>query len=151
MRKSTIGVVAATLITTSFAAAPALAGAADVQILPDGRVMIVNLEGTTEFCIDPQDRRTCRLLRNRCDFIVADRRNRQVTEPEAISSEAILAYGGPDSLPLLQDNSELVKSFKFGENECGLTQTAKALIQDNRPDNDRPDPDRDPPQSGSPN
>jgi hypothetical protein len=140
-----IALVAAILIATGFAANSALAGAVDVQVLPDGSVMAVNVEGVSEFCIDPQDRRTCRLLKNHCDFIVANPHTRQISEPEPITSEAILAYGGPDSLPLLQDNSELVKSFKFGENECNLTQTAKALIQNDRPDND-PDP-----QPGSPN
>jgi len=144
MNNRNIALVVATLITASFAAGPALSGAADVQILPDGSVMIVNLEGTTEFCLDPQDRSTCRLLKNRCDFIVANKNDRQITEPEPITAEAILLYGGPDSLPLLQDNSELVKSFKFGENECNLVQTAKAFIDNDRPDNDGPEP-------GSPN
>jgi hypothetical protein len=135
--------VAATLIATGFAGNSALAAAVDVQVLPDGSVMAVNVEGVSEFCIDPQDRSTCRLLKNHCDFIVANPHTRQITEPEPISAEAILLYGGPESLPLLQNNEELVKSFKFGENECNLT-LAKAFIPENRPDNDRPD-------SGSPN
>jgi hypothetical protein len=134
-----IALVAVTLMTSSLAAAPALAGAGDFQILPGGKVIFVNLEGTTEFCIDPQDRRTCRVLSNRCDFIVADPQNRQITEPEPISLEAILAHGGPGALPLLQDNSELVRNFTFGANECNLKQTAKAHT------------DNDPPDSGSPN
>lgn len=138
-----ITLVAATLIATGFAANPALAGAVDFQVLPDGSVMAVNIQGVSEFCIDPQDRRTCRLLKNHCDFIVANPHTRQITEPEPISAEAILLYGGPDSLPLLQNNEELVKSFKFGENECNLA-LAKAFIPDNRPDNDGPEP-------GSPN
>jgi hypothetical protein len=135
--------VAATLIATGFAANSALAGAVDIQVLPDGSVMAVNVEGVSEFCIDPQDRSTCRLLKNHCDFIVANRNTRQITEPEPISAEAILLYGGPESLPLLQNNEELVKSFKFGENECNLA-LAKAFIPENRPDNDGPEP-------GSPN
>jgi hypothetical protein len=138
-----ITLVAATLIATGFAANSALAGAVDVQVLPDGSVMAVNVQGVSEFCIDPQDRSTCRLLKNHCDFIVANPNTRQITEPEPISAEAILLYGGPDSLPLLQNNEELVKSFKFGENECNLA-LAKAFIPENRPDNDRPE-------SGSPN
>jgi hypothetical protein len=141
MRNHTL--VAATLIATGFAANAAMASAVDVQVLPDGSVMAVNIQGVSEFCIDPQDRSTCRLLKNQCDFIVANPHTRQITEPEPISAEAILLYGGPDSLPFLQDNKELVKSFKFGENECNLV-LAKAFIPDNRPDNDRPD-------SGSPN
>lgn len=109
--------------------------AAEVQVLPDGSVMVVQLEGTSEFCMNPQDRSTCRLLKNKCDFVVANRNTGQITDPEKISSEAVLAYGGPDSLPILQDNKELLDSFKFGNNECGLTKTAKALIE-NRPDNE---------------
>jgi hypothetical protein len=138
-----ITLIAATLIATGFAASSALAGAVDIQILPDGSVMAVNTEGVSEFCIDPQDRSTCRLLKNHCDFIVANPHTRQITEPEPISAEAILLYGGPESLPLLQDNKELVKSFKFGANECNLS-LAKAFVPENRPDNDRPE-------SGSPN
>jgi hypothetical protein len=141
IRKITL--VAATLFATGFAANSALAGAVDVQVLPDGSVIAVNVEGVSEFCVDPQDRSTCRLLKNHCDFIVANPHTRQITEPEPISAEAILLYGGPESLPLLQNNEELVKSFKFGENECNLT-LAKAFIPNNRPDDDRPD-------SGSPN
>jgi hypothetical protein len=132
MNNRHIAVIGATLITMSFAAGPALS-ADDIQILPDGSVMIVQLEGTSEFCIDPQDRRTCRILENRCDFIVANKKTGQITEPEPISSEAILLYGGPESLPLLKDNSELLGSFKFGNNECNLTQTAKASIQGTQP------------------
>jgi hypothetical protein len=98
----------------------------------------VNIRGTSEFCIDPQDRSTCRVLAKPCDFIVANRATRQITDPETVSSEAVLAYGGPNALPLIQDNRELVSSFKFGGNECGLSKTAKALI-DNRPDNDTPE------------
>ena len=140
-----IALVAATFIATGLTAGPALSGAADVQILPDGRVIFVNLEGTTEVCMDPQDPRTCRLLKNRCDFVVANKKNRQITEPEPISAEAILLYSGPEAVPyFVQEKSELVKSFTFGKNECNLT-LAKALIQDERPDND-PDP-----QPGSPN
>jgi hypothetical protein len=136
-----IGLIAATLITTSFAAGSALAqGAVEAQVLPDGSVMVVNIRGTSEFCIDPQDRSTCRVLAKPCDFIVANRATRQITDPETVSSEAVLAYGGPNALPLIQDNRELVSSFKFGGNECGLSKTAKALI-DNRPDNDEgPEP-----------
>ena len=141
IRKITL--VAATLFATGFAANSALAGAVDVQVLPDGSVIAVNVEGVSEFCVDPQDRSTCRLLKNHCDFIVANPHTRQITEPEPISAEAILLYGGPESLPLLQNNEELVKSFKFGANECNLT-LAKAFIPNNRPDDDRPD-------SGSPN
>jgi hypothetical protein len=134
---------AASFIVAGFAANSAMAAAVDVQVLPDGSVMAVNVEGVSEFCIDPQDRSTCRLLKNHCDFIVANPHTRQITEPEPISAEAILLYGGPESLPLLQNNEELVKSFKFGENECNLT-LAKAFVPQNRPDDDRPD-------SGSPN
>jgi len=141
IRKITL--VAATFFATGFAASSAMAGAVDIQVLPDGSVMAVNVEGVSEFCVDPQDRSTCRLLKNHCDFIVANPNTRQITEPEPISAEAILLYGGPESLPLLQNNEELVKSFKFGENECNLT-LAKAFIPNNRPDDDRPD-------SGSPN
>jgi hypothetical protein len=143
MNNRNIVLSAAILIAAGFAANSALAGAVDVQVLPDGSVIAVNVEGVSEFCIDPQDRSTCRLLKNHCDFIVANKRTRQITEPEPISAEAILLYGGPDSLPLLQNNEELVKSFKFGKNECNLA-LAKAFIPENRPDNDRAEP-------GSPN
>jgi hypothetical protein len=137
-----IVLVAATLITTSFAAGSALSqSAVETTVLPDGSVMVVNIRGTSEFCIDPRDRRTCRLLDKPCDFIVANAATRQITDPEAISPEAILAYGGPDVTPaFLKDNSELVSGFKFGRNECGLTKTVKALI-DSRPDNDNPGPE----------
>ena len=57
--------------------------------------MAVNVEGVSEFCVDPKDRSTCRLLKNHCDFIVANKKTRQITEPEPISAEAILLYGGP--------------------------------------------------------
>ncbi|HKH21915.1 MAG TPA: hypothetical protein VKB53_13785, partial [Gammaproteobacteria bacterium] len=93
IRKITL--VAATLFATGFAANSALAGAVDVQVLPDGSVMAVNIQGVSEFCIDPQDRSTCRLLKNHCDFIVANPHTRQITEPEPVSAEAILLYGGP--------------------------------------------------------
>src|SRR5215208_6313365 len=129
---------AASFIVAGFAANSALAGAVDIQVLPDGSVMAVNVEGVSEFCVDPQDRSTCRLLKNHCDFIVANRKTRQITEPEPISAEAILLYGGPESLPLLQNNEELVKNFKFGANECNLT-LAKAFVPVNRPDDDLPD------------
>jgi len=143
MNNRSIVLRAASFIVAGFAANSAMAGAVDIQVLPDGSVMAVNVEGVSEFCVDPQDRSTCRLLKNHCDFIVANPHTRQITEPEPISAEAILLYGGPESLPLLQNNEELVKSFKFGENECNLT-LAKAFVPQNRPDDDRPD-------SGSPN
>jgi hypothetical protein len=104
--------------------------AAEVQILPGGSVMVVQLEGSTRFCTN---RNTCRTLRNRCDFIVANRGTREITSPERISNEAVLAYGGPAALPILRDNSRLLSSFKFGRNECGLSRSARAQIR-SRPD-----------------
>src|SRR4026209_220008 len=121
MNNRSIVLRAASFIVAGFAANSAMAGAVDIQVLPDGSVMAVNVEGVSEFCVDPQDRSTCRLLKNHCDFIVANPHTRQITEPEPISAEAILLYGGPESLPLLQNNEELVKSFKFSENDCNLT------------------------------
>ena len=64
---------AAILIVAGFAANRYWAGAVDLRVLPDGSVMAVNVEGVSEFCVDPQDRSTCRLLKNHCDFIVAQK------------------------------------------------------------------------------
>jgi hypothetical protein len=94
----------------------------EVQILPDGRVVVVNLEGESEFCIDPKDRRTCRVLSNPCDFIVANRETREITDPKPISDE----YVQPDEFPILRDDSELVGGFKLNVFACGL---AKASAQ----------------------
>jgi hypothetical protein len=94
-------------------------GAAEVQILPDGKVLVLNLHGTSEFCVNPQDRSTCRELDRSCDFIVVDPRTQEISEPEPVSAEAIAFHGGPGALPLVRGD-ELLPDFKFGENECNL-------------------------------
>jgi hypothetical protein len=113
------------LLFTSLAVEPALSqGAAEVQVLPNDKVMILNLQGTSEFCADPQDRTTCRVLERGCDFIVVDPRTKEISEPEPITAEAIAVHGGPGALPLAQGISELLPDFKFGENECNLAQAS---------------------------
>ena len=107
------------------------------------KVLVVRLDhGTSdwEFCVDerdrgcakksgnPQDRScSCRLLQNSCDFIVADPRTGEISEPEPITTEAIAANAGESGLPLLQPtkkNPELLPEFKFGQNECNLKSAA---------------------------
>ena len=90
--------------------------AAEVQIRPDGRVLVVNLEGETEFCIDPKDRKTCRVLANVCDFIVADKESRQITDPQQVSDDLV----DPEEFPILRDDEELLEGFKLGGIGCGL-------------------------------
>src|SRR5688572_1256570 len=90
--------------------------AAEVQIRPDGRVLVVNLEGETEFCIDRKDRTTCRVMSNVCDFIVADKETREITDPRPVSDELV----DPEDLPILRDDEELLEGFKLGGIGCGL-------------------------------
>lgn len=87
-----------------------------MQIRPDGRVLVVNLEGETEFCIDPNDRTTCRVLANPCDFIVADKEKREITDPRPVSDELV----DPEDLPILRDDEDLLEGFKLGGIGCGL-------------------------------
>ena len=100
----------------------------EMQIGPGGQVMVLNVEGESEFCIDPSDRSTCKMLRNSCDFVIADPRTREITDPERVSPEAVIAFGGPDALPLIRDSDQLLPGFKRGQNECGLGKTAKAAV-----------------------
>jgi hypothetical protein len=110
-------------------ATTAIAGVAvvEVQVLPNGQVIIVQVEGESEFCIDPADRSTCRQLTKSCDFVVADRKTRKITDPEPVSAEAVIAIGGVDAFHLMQDPSELTPSFKQG-GACGLDKSVKALV-----------------------
>jgi hypothetical protein len=94
----------------------------EVQILPDGRVIVVQLEGSSEFCTNPNDRRTCRVLNKPCDFIVANGKTGEITDPKQISDEAV----DPDNFPLLRDDKELVEGFNLGGISCGLSNSASA-------------------------
>jgi hypothetical protein len=94
----------------------------EVQILPDGRVIVVQLEGSSEFCTNPKDRRTCRVLNKPCDFVVANGKTGEITDPKQISDEAV----EPDNFPLLRDDKELVEGFNLGGISCGLSNSASA-------------------------
>jgi hypothetical protein len=131
MNNRHIALIIATLITSSFAAttsfaaspapgaATAAGGAAEVQVLPDNKVLVLNLGGITEFCVKLEDPSTCRQLQNACDFIVVDPKTGEISDPEPITPEAVAANVGPKGLPLT-NNEELLPDFKFGENECNL-------------------------------
>lgn len=116
-------------------------GTADeVQILEDGRVIIVHLEGESEFCFDEKDlalredtiaitptadmpvsdRVNCRVLSNPCDFIIADKKKRTISEPKPVSDAAV----DPDTFPILRDDKELVGGFKLNVFGCGLAQAS---------------------------
>jgi hypothetical protein len=143
-----IALITATLITTSFAAGtltiPSFAaspapgaeaapgGAAEVQILPNNKVLVLNLQGTTEFCRSQEDPSTCLLIKDACDFIVVDPMTGEISEPEPITPEAVAAHAGKTGLPLT-NNEELLPQFKFGENECNLKSAAIIQPGPNKP------------------
>jgi hypothetical protein len=124
--------------TSSFGQSSGNQGAAEVQILPNNNVMIVNLGGTLEFCADerdqgcadnsgnPPDRNcSCRVLKNSCDFIIANRQTGEISEPEPISLQAVDFYGGKDSFSIIKEKSpNLLDRFRFGDNECNMMAAA---------------------------
>jgi hypothetical protein len=123
----------------------AMAGVVEMQILPNGSVIAVNVAGVSEFCIDPRDRSTCRQLDDPCEFVVANPNTREITEPERISAEAVIALGGADAFALSQEENfeELLPGFQEGGN-C-LIKTVRAQV--NQPPHDN---DPNPPNNGSP-
>jgi hypothetical protein len=129
MNNRHIVLIAAILVTSSFATTTSLAasaapgGAAEVQILPGNKVLVLNLGGITEFCAKMEDPSTCKQLKNACDFIVVDPKSGEISEPEPITPEAVAANAGKTGLPLT-NNEELLPEFKFGENECNLKSAA---------------------------
>jgi hypothetical protein len=143
MRKRMMSLMGLSLIfglasTSSFGQGAGSQGAAEVQVLPNGNVMIVNLEGTLEFCLNEQDRGcadnsgnppdrkcSCRILQNSCDFIVANKETGEISEPQPISVEAVDLYGGQGAFPIIKEKStDLLDKFKFGENECNMMAAA---------------------------
>jgi hypothetical protein len=152
MNKRIIGLAAliltATLLSSTSSFGQGSQGAAEVQVLPNNRVMIVNLEGTLEFCLNEQDRGcadrgggnaadkscSCRILANSCDFVVANRETGEISEPEPISLQAAEFYGGKDSFSIIKEkNPDLLDRFKFGDNECNMMAAAPGRGTENPP------------------
>src|SRR5687768_9762022 len=130
MRNRSLALIVLTLLVTGFATGSALAqgaagqAGAEVQVLPNNNTIIVNLgDEVLEFCLDEQDRGcaengsgnptdnrcSCRLLQNSCDFIVANRETGQISEPEPITHEAVELHGGPGALSILTEKSPLLE------------------------------------------
>jgi hypothetical protein len=130
---------AGALALVSIPSAAIAAGVVEMQILPNGTVIAVNVAGQSEFCVDPQDRSTCRQLRRRCDFVVVNPATRQITEPERISAEAVIALGGPDAFALSQEEKfeELLPGFQEGGNCLVKSVKAETLLE--RADQDPPE------------
>jgi hypothetical protein len=57
-----------------------------------------------------------------CDFVIANPQTGEISEPRQITKEDV----PPGALPIVQDNRELLESYKFGENECGLSKYASS-------------------------
>jgi hypothetical protein len=116
--------------------------AVDVQIGSGDTVAVVQLSGSSRFCLDPRDPSTCRDLRRRCDIVVA--KPGRITDPKRVSREAVAGIGGGGpAFPFLRDNSKLLPDFRAG-NACSLGRRAEGPRGQDRPD--RPET-----QPGSPN